>query len=566
MKTHKQEFVETSLRAQTLLHTPLLNKGTAFTLEERASLGLHGLLPPHVSTIEEQVQRRYKNFSAKTKGMNKYLFLKHLQDRNEILFYRLALEYSEETLPYIYTPTVGDASLDYSNLYAENRGVYISYDLRDKMDEIFQNIPHSNIDAIVATDGSRILGLGDVGVGGMTIPIGKLSLYTLFGGIHPGKTLPIMLDVGTDNQRLLADPLYIGSNHPRIKGKEYEEFIEQFVQTIKKRFPGVLLQWEDFSKEHAKLLLDRYRNVLCSFNDDIQGTASVVLSAVLAALKSNKETLAHQKIAILGGGSAGLGIAHYLVQTMVLSGISEQEAYSKFFIVDIKGLIHNKLEGCDPNQVKFAQNYELVRGWKTQTPGFISLEDTVEHAKPTILLGVSAQPNTFTQKIVEKMSSYCKRPIIFPLSNPTSRAEANPKDLITWSKGQAIVATGSPSEVVEYNQKKSPIGQCNNVYIFPGVGLGIIASKTTRVTDQMFLKAANVLSDYAPILQDPHASLFPAIKDLRGVTRKIGIEVAQLALAEGTAQRKGKNPEEWIDETIWHPNYPVIKPQRSFTL
>lgn len=553
------EEIEVSLKGQTLLRTPLLNKGTAFTFEERSALGLHGLLPPHISTIEEQVKRRYDNFSTKTKGINKHLVLKHLQDRNEILFYRLALEHCEEVLPYIYTPTVGDASLVYSNIYVENRGLYLSYDLRDRMEELLNNISSAKIDVIVVTDGSRILGLGDVGVGGMTIPIGKLSLYTLFGGIHPGKTLPIMLDVGTDNPELLKNPLYLGSQHPRITGKEYDDFIEQFVKTIKKKYPSVLLQWEDFSKDHATPLLERYRDRLCSFNDDIQGTAAVALSAILAALKSIKAPLKDQRIAILGGGSAGLGIARTIAEAMKEAGISEQEIYSKFFIVDIKGLVHNELKGCDAHQLKFAQEYSTVKNWKLKKPGFISLEEVIENAKPTILLGVSTQPHAFTQSMVEKMSSYCKRPIIFPLSNPTSKQEADPKDLIAWSKGKAIVATGSPFGVVEYNQKKIPIAQCNNVYIFPGVGLGVIASKATRVTDQMFLKAASVLSDHSPLLKDPQAALFPSIQDLRSVARLIGIEVAKIAITEGLAQTKEKDPQHLVDSTIWYPDYPILK-------
>lgn len=554
-----QEIIEVSLGSQAILHTPLCNKGTSFTFEERSEFGLHGLLPPHISTIEEQVIRRYVNFSAKTKGINKYLFLKQLQDRNEVLFYRLALEYCEEMLPYIYTPTVGDASLTYSNLYFENRGLYISYALKDRMEEIINNIPNANVDAIVVTDGSRILGLGDVGIGGMVIPIGKLSLYTLFGGIHPGKTLPVMLDVGTDNPELLNNPLYLGSRHPRVTGKDYDDFVESFVQSIKKKFPQVLLQWEDFSKNHAKSLLERYQDKICSFNDDIQGTAAVALAAILGALKSKKESLTDQRIAILGGGSAGLGIAGYIAEAMKTFGLSEKQAYAQFFIVDIKGLIHNRLEGCDPNQMKFAQDYEAVKHWTTKKTGFISLEEVIDYAKPTILLGVSAQPNTFTRSMIEKMSSYCKRPIIFPLSNPTSKCEADPKDLVNWSKGLAIIATGSPAELIQYGNESIPIAQCNNVYIFPGIALGVIASKTTHVTDEMFLTAANILSDYAPILKDPKASIFPRLNDLRAIARKIGIEVAKLAFKQGSARAKEKNIEKLIDSHIWYPDYPIFK-------
>lgn len=542
-----------------ILRDPLLNKGTAFTLEERTNLGLHGLLPSHVSTIEEQLQRRYQNFLSMKRGINRYIFLKNLQDRNEVLFYRLALEHAAEMLPYIYTPVVGDASLDYSNIYVENRGLYISYEFKDQIDALLSSHDYEDVDVIVVTDGSRILGLGDVGIGGMTIPIGKLSLYTLFGGIHPEKTLPILLDVGTDNENLLKDPLYLGARHPRITGKDYDDFIERFVQAVKKKYPKVLLQWEDFSKNHARPLLEKYQQKICSFNDDIQGTAAVALSAILAALKSIKQSLKDQKIAILGGGSAGLGIAEYLLASMKLDGLSEKEALSRFFIVDMPGLIHSDLEKIDSHQRKFAQDSSSLASWKVQKKDHITLEEVIANGKPTILLGASTQPNVFTKTIVETMSSYCQRPIIFPLSNPTAKSEAEPANLIEWSQGRAIVATGSPFPPVQYEGRDYPIGQCNNVYIFPGVGLGIIASKAETVSDEMFLKAAATLSDHSPILKDPRASTFPKIEDLREISRKIGIEVAKLAFKQGVARSKASDIEKLIDETIWFPKYAPLK-------
>lgn len=543
------------LNGYEILRSPLLNKGSAFTFKERTRFGLHGLLPAHISTMQEQVERRYKNFQDARSGIGKYIFLKNLQNRNEVLFYRLAHEHAEEMLPYIYTPTVGDASLDYSNIYADVRGIYLSYELKDQLDKILDHIPNKNVEAIVVTDGSRILGLGDVGVGGMTIPIGKLSLYTLFGGIHPGKTLPIFLDVGTDNEKLIADPLYMGAKHPRIKGKDYDDFIDVFVNAIKKKFPRVLLQWEDFSKNHARPLLDKYREHICSFNDDIQGTAAVALAAILGAVKSKKETLADQRIAILGGGSAGLGIADYILAAMKQAGIEEKEAYKKFFIVDINGLIHSQMSLSDVNQKRYAQEASVVTKWPVKEPSKITLEDVISNAKPTILLGVSAQPKTFTKSIIETMCSYCKRPLIFPLSNPTSRQEADPIDLIAWSKGQAIIATGSPAKPVEFQGKTYTIGQCNNVYIFPGVGLGVIASKPKKVTDEMFLKAANILSDYAPIVKDPYASIFPKIGDLRDIARHIGAEVALIAIKNHLAQVDEKNVTKLIENTVWFPDY-----------
>lgn len=544
-----------NLKGALILQDPMHNKGTSFTTEERNLLGLHGLLPPHISTIEEQVKRRYHTFLQSGSDINKYIYLKNLQNRNEVLFYRLALEHSEELLPYIYTPTVGDASLDFSNIYSENRGIYLSYELMDRIDEILSNISQDEIDVIVVTDGSRILGLGDVGIGGMTIPIGKLSLYTLFGGIHPARTLPIILDVGTNNQSLLSDPLYLGTRHTRIEGEKYDEFIEKFIQGIKKRFPKVLLQWEDFSKNHARPLLDRYQDKICSFNDDIQGTASVALAAILSALKSKKEKLEDQKIVIFGGGSAGLGIAEFIIAAMKKSNLSEKELYEKFYIIDIHGLIHDKMSLTDPNQKKFAQSFEKIKSWKVKNSECISLEEVVRLARPTILLGVSAQPRVFTEAIVKTMCENTQAPLIFPLSNPTSKSEADPRDLVSWSKGKAIVATGSPPFDIDYEGRKIPVAQCNNVYVFPGVGLGIIAAKAKKVPNECFLIAASVLSDHSPKIQDPTGALFPRIRNLREIGKKIGLAVCKYLIEQGLSQDCVKNPLEAVEKTQWFPNY-----------
>lgn len=553
------EDIEVSLRAQEILRTPLLNKGTGFTNEERLELKLHGLLPSHVSTIEEQVERRYENFKSKKSEIEKYLYLTALQDRNEVLFYKLALEHCEEMLPYIYTPTVGDASLDYSNLYSQNRGIYISYSLKDKMTEMIRNIPRTEVDVIVVTDGSRILGLGDVGIGGMTIPVGKLSLYTLFGGIHPARTLPVLLDVGTNNEKLLNNPLYLGWRHPRIQGAEYNEFVESFISEIKKRFPNVLLQWEDFAKPHANNLLEKYRSSLCSFNDDIQGTASVTLAALLSAVKANNEKLTDQRIVIVGGGGAGIGIANILNEYMVYQKCSKEEALSKFYIVDRAGLLHSKIEDLDTLQKPYARDYQEVKSWSISPQEKITLESVIKHVKPTILIGVSAQEGLFTESLVKEMAKNCKRPIIFPLSNPTSKAEAQPQNLLEWTQGQAIIATGSPPSVLSYKNQQVNIAQCNNVYIFPGVGLGIIATKSKIVTDEMFLKAAEVLASHAPILNDPKASLFPSISNLRSISKKIGVEVAKYAIEKRLAQNVSKSAEELVNDTIWTPKYAKIK-------
>jgi malate dehydrogenase (oxaloacetate-decarboxylating) len=553
------DVIELSMKPMELLTTPLYNKGTAFTKEERDSFGLHGLLPFHVSTIEEQVARRYENFQAKGSELSKYIFLSSLQDRNEILFYRLVSEHVSEMVPLIYTPTVGDVSLNFSALYRQQRGLYLTYPLRDKLGEMMDGWPYEP-DVIVVTDGERILGLGDLGIGGMAVPQGKLALYTLFGGIHPGGVLPIMLDVGTNNQNLLDDPLYLGWRHPRVTGEDYDQFIDHFVKTVQSRFPKVLLQWEDFARPHAKPLLERYRDQICSFNDDIQGTASVALAAILGAVKLGKGKLKEQKIAVLGGGSAGLGIAELIVEAMKLEGCSDAEARKNFYIVDIDGLIHTQLARTFPEQRKFAQEFNAVNHWPCAETGKYSLLDVIKNGKPNVLIGVSTQPNVFTEEIVRAMNSYQERPIIFPLSNPTSHSEAKPEDLIKWTNGKAIIATGSPFPPFDFNGKEFPVAQCNNVYIFPGVGLGVVACKAPKVTEKMFIRAAQVLSEHAPMLKDPMGSIFPSLEDLRSVCRNIAIAVGEVAEEEGLIPNSSqKEIESRVDKKMWYPNYPIYK-------
>ncbi len=552
-------LIELSMKPMELLTTPLYNKGTAFTKEERDSFGLHGLLPFHVSTIEEQVARRYENFQARGSELSKYIFLSSLQDRNEILFYRLVSEHVSEMVPLIYTPTVGDVSLHFSALYRQQRGLYLTYPLRGRLGEMIDSWPYEP-DVIVVTDGERILGLGDLGIGGMAIPQGKLALYTLFGGIHPGGVLPIMLDVGTNNQNLLDDPLYLGWRHPRVTGQDYDTFIDLCVKTVQSRFPKVLLQWEDFARPHAKTLLERYRDQICSFNDDIQGTASVALAAILGAVKLAKGNLEEQKIAVLGGGSAGLGIAELIVEAMKLEGCTDAEARKNFYIVDIDGLIHTQLPRTFPEQRKFAQDFNAVKHWPSAETGKYSLLDVIKNAKPTVLIGVSTQPNVFTEEIVRAMNSYEERPIIFPLSNPTSRSEAKPEDLIKWTNGKAIIATGSPFPPFHFNAKEYPVAQCNNVYIFPGVGLGVVACKAPKVTEKMFIRAAQVLSEHAPMLKDPMGSIFPSLEDLRSVCRSIAIAIGQVAQEEGLISTSSqKEIESRVDKKMWHPEYPIYK-------
>ncbi len=551
--------VQTKIPGHALLENPLTNKGTAFTLEERAALGLNGLLPYHVSTLVEQVARRYENFTELQTDLAKYTFLNALQNRNEVLFYRFVLEHVAEMTPYIYTPTVGSVSTHYSSLYREQRGLYLSYPDKDTIRQMIANYPIKDIDVIVVTDGERILGLGDLGVGGMAIPVGKLALYTLFGGIHPGRALPIILDVGTNNNQMLEDPLYIGWRNPRVRGSEYDDFIDRFIQAIKAEYPNVLLQWEDFARPNAQPLLDRYRKSLCSFNDDIQGTAAVALAAVYSAIKLSHGRLKDQRFAVLGGGSAGVGICNKLIQAIMREEkISEEEARQLFYIVDINGVLQEGQE-LFPTQQPYARNKGSFKSWKVANPEHITLLEVVQNAHPTVLIGVSTQGGAFNEQIIKEMHKHVKRPVIFPLSNPTSLSEANPADLIKWTKGEAIIATGSPFKPVAHEGHLYQIAQCNNVYVFPGVGLGLIATKARYASDDVFINAAKVLSDYSPLLKDPHAPLFPTLDNLRKVTREIAIAVAKTVIKEGHSELKTiDSVEKLIDETMWYPEYPIF--------
>jgi len=550
--------VKTDLPGPTILEDPLLNKGTAFSDEERKELGLDGLLPFHVSTIQEQTVRRYANFCEQKDEMAKFTFLSALQNRNETLFYRLVLEHLDEMVPLIYTPTVGAVSTNYSILYREQRGLYLSYPYQDKMESMIANFPRKDIDVIVVTDGERILGLGDLGVGGMAIPVGKLALYTLFGGIHPARVLPIILDVGTNNAKMIEDPSYIGWRNQRIDGEEYDNFIETFIQAIKKQYPGAVLQWEDFARPHALPLLKRYRESLCSFNDDIQGTAAVALASVYSAVKLSKAKLKDQKFVLLGAGSAGLGICNKLASAIAAEGdISEEEARKLFYLVDRNGLIH---EGQELNiyQRPFAHKSEHLANWTYKDIHRITLAEVIDNAHPTVLIGVSTQGGAFTEEVIKTMHKHVQRPMIFPLSNPTSRSEAHPADLIKWTNGQAIIATGSPFDPVAHEDNLYHIAQCNNVYIFPGVGLGLIATKARYASDAVFIEAAKILSNHSPMLKDPHGPLFPTLDHLRDVTREIGIAVAKIVIEEGNSELKSiDSVEKLVDEAIWYPDYPT---------
>ncbi|HAT7073331.1 TPA: oxaloacetate-decarboxylating malate dehydrogenase [Legionella pneumophila] len=549
--------IKLTKRGMDLLRDPILNKGTAFSLQERDEFALHGLIPTAVETLEQQVIRCLDAYSAKEDPLEKHIYLRALQDRNEVLFYRLIIDNLVDILPIIYTPVVGQACEKFSHIYRQPRGVFLSYSERGKLDSIIQNIASTrSIKVIVVTDGERILGLGDQGAGGLGIPIGKLSLYTSCGGIHPSNTLPIILDVGTNNKERLDDPEYIGWRHTRISGKEYDDFVDQFVQSIKRHMPHVLLQFEDFAQQHAYPLLERYKNQLCTFNDDIQGTASVAVAAILAATRVTNTPLKEHRVALLGAGSAGCGISEQLVHAMMNQGLSEEEARSRFYLVDRYGLLHDEMTDLLPFQKGFVRSSTSLQNWKLEKQGEITLTDVINNAQPTILLGVSGQPNQFNEAMIKTMLSYCERPIIFPLSNPTSRAEAIPQDLLNWTAGKALIATGSPFEAVAINGHKIEIAQCNNSYIFPGVGLGVVAGQAKRVTDLMMMAAAVALSELAPAIKTGEGRLLPELNYIRKVSQHIARAVILQGIKEGHIEPMNDNEiDDSIKRTMWTPQY-----------
>lgn len=553
-----EDRVYTSLRGIELLETPLLNKGTAFTPTERQTFGLDGLLPPHPTAMEEQVERTYGEYQFKPSDMEKHIYLRALQDRNEVLFYRLLLEHIEEMMPIVYTPVVGSACRHFSNIYRRPRGLFVSYPQKDQIVRILENRPVESVDVIVVTDGERILGLGDQGAGGMGIPVGKLSLYTLCGGIHPARTLPIVLDVGTDNEERLNDPHYLGWRSHRVRGQDYFDFIDAFVSAVKQVLSQTLLQWEDFSRDNASLLLEKYRDKLCTFNDDIQGTAAVTVAALLSALKKSGGALEEQNFVILGAGSAAVGIAGQLADEMVQLGLSEEEARSRFWLLNSRGLLHEGMEDIKSFQLRFVRPLADLRHFGSSDPARIPLGEVVKVAKPTVLIGVSGKPNMFTEEIVREMARHTPRPIIFPLSNPTSQTEARPIDLIEWTEGRAIVATGSPFAPVEFGGERHLIAQCNNSYVFPGVGLGVIASRATRVTQRMFMAASKELARYASSC--PGSPVLPPLPEIRDVSRRIARAVAEAAMADGVADPLYRDElKKRIREKMWDPEYPRLE-------
>lgn len=548
--------IETSITGRHLLSTPQLNKGTAFTHDERRVFGLQGTLPNRVETLDEQVKRAYIQFSAYSSRLQQNIYLLNLHDKNQILFYKLVSSHLAEMLPVIYTPIVGSAVQHYSREFRQPRGLYITQADQGRIDEILDNRSNPDVDLIVVTDGEGVLGIGDQGVGGIDIPVAKLMVYGLCGGIDPKRMLPICLDVGTNNQDLLNDPLYLGCRTPRITGKEYDHFIHAFVERIQAKFPNAFLHWEDLGRSNARRILDTFQNKLCTFNDDIQGTGAVTLSALLAACDVTGKDLLEHRIVVFGAGSAGTGISEQIVDALIRKGLSEEEAYRRFWLIDRQGLIMNGDAELTDSQKPYARKSDDITTWQINNKKNPSLADTVREANPTILIGCSAQPGAFSQEIVEMMASRCDRPIIFPLSNPDEKCEAKPADILTWTNGRALIATGTAFPEVEYQNRMIPIAQCNNALVFPGIGLGVLAVRATRLSKAMIWAASQALSEFSPSKKDSFLPLLPSLNDAQTVAKRIAVAIAQVAIDSGLAQCNQDKPlERVIENMFWEPRY-----------
>jgi malate dehydrogenase (oxaloacetate-decarboxylating) len=535
MNDQSLQTVHTARSGYELLNDPLLNKGTAFTEAERDAFDLHGLLPPHVATLDYQLQRRLDSFHKLGSDIQKYTFLRGLQDTNETLFYALLTGSIEEMMPIVYTPTVGLGCQQFSSIFRKPRGLFLSYPHQKHIRRILSNPRFDGVEAIVVSDGERILGLGDQGAGGMGIPIGKLSLYTACAGLHPSTTLPIILDVGTDSRAHLDDPQYIGWQHERVRGEDYDAFVSTFVDAVRERWPHVLLHWEDFAIGNANRLLARYRDRLCTFNDDIQGTAAIAVGTLLSAINVTGTPLTEQRVAVLGAGSAGTGICALLLRAMIAAGVPEAEARGRFYLVDRDGLLVEGMSGLQPFQTPFVQKRETLASWTLAAQHRIGLDDVVVNARPTVLIGTSGQPHAFHEAVVRAMAARVRRPVIFPLSNPTDRAEATPHDLLEWTEGRAVIGTGSPFPPVRRDGRDFRIDQTNNAYVYPGIGLGAIAAKARRISDGMFLAAARTVADMSPAKRDPQANLLPPLVETRPLSFDVALAVGKQAQADGLA-------------------------------
>jgi malic enzyme len=555
-----ERYLPVRLRGRALMTDPMLNKGTAFTRDERAELGIGGLLPPSVCTIEMQLERVYENYRRQRDDFDRYLYLASLQDRNETLFYRLLSEHVDEMTPIVYTPTVGLACERFSHVYRQPRGLYITPDDRGRMRELLSELPYSEVSVIVATDGEGILGLGDQGAGGMGIPIGKLALYTLGAGIHPTRCLPVCLDVGTGNAQLRSDPLYLGVQRPRLEGDEYYGLLDAFVEAVAEIFPSTLLQWEDFSKQKAWTVLERYRDRLCSFNDDIQGTGAITLAGVLGVCKVDGRGLTEHRFVVHGAGAGGGGIIQVLVAAMLEAGLNAAEARARVVGLDSRGLILANRPGLEAFKHAFAADPALVSDWHLEDPNHITLSDVIANFQPTVLIGTSGQPGCFTEALIREMARHVERPAIFALSNPTSKTEVLPADALAWTEGRALVATGSPFDPVDHGTTRHRIGQGNNVFCFPGIGLGVIASGARLVTDGMLLAAARAVADEVPASSVRAGCVYPEMEDLRAVSRAVALAVAQTGISEGLAEGALESTDAEavaarVDAHMWYPDY-----------
>lgn len=538
-----------------LLETPLLNKGSAFTKEERANFNLSGLLPPRYENIDEQVSRAYQQYKCFRTDLNKHIYLRAIHDNNETLFFRLVQKHLAEMMPIIYTPTVGDACEQFSDIYRSSRGLFISYEDRYNIDDILRNATKNKVKIIVVTDGERILGLGDQGIGGMGIPIGKLSLYTACGGISPAYTLPVMLDMGTNNQKLLDDPMYMGTRSRRIAQEQYDEFVDLFINAVKRRWPQVLLQFEDFAQPNAMPLLKKYRNEICCFNDDIQGTASVTVGTLLAACRSKGVRLSQLKVAFVGAGSAGCGIAEQIISQMISEGISSHQARSNIFMVDRFGLLTEGMTGLRDFQEKLVQSKVGLSNWNVNGE-YASLVEVMNGAKPDILIGVSGQKGLFTEEVIKAMQSHCDVPIIFPLSNPSKQVEATPEQVINWTKGKVVIATGSPFSPVIYEGKTFNVAQCNNSYIFPGIGLGVVSANISRITDKMLQVASETLAAHSPLANSGDGELLPPLTDIAQLSKEIAFEIGKVAFEQKLALKiSDEKLRAKIEKSFWQAEY-----------
>jgi malic enzyme len=554
-----EEYLAVAVRGRALLSDPLTNKGTAYSRTERERLGLDGLVPPAVASMAEQLERVYENFKAKPTDLERFIHLASLQDRNETLFFRLVHDHIDEMMPIVYTPVVGEACQRFSHIYRRARGLYIAYEDRDRIDTILRN--HGRTPAIiVVTDGERILGLGDQGAGGMGIPIGKLSLYTACAGIPPELTLPVMLDVGTDNEDRLSDPLYVGARHRRVRGDAYQAFVDRFVEGVMRVYPDAVLQWEDFLKGNALAQLQRFRDRLCTFNDDIQGTAAVVVSGIHAALRITGQALRDQRVLLAGAGASAQGIGELIASALRDDGLNQEEARSRISMVDSRGLVTLDRSNLEPFKVAFARTAGEVAAYRCADRSAITLTEAIVNARPTILLGTSGTSGLFTQDVVRAMADVNGRPIVFPLSNPTSKSECTAEQAIVWSHGRAIVATGSPFSPVRFGDRTYRIGQGNNAFVFPGLGLGLWVGRVRRVTEGMFLDAARALADEVTPADLAAGAVYPELSRIRDCSRTVACAVIRRAVEEGHADGSLlAGLEERVGRAMWQPEYRPLR-------